>query len=106
MTGGDSKEITFNRGKLTIEITERVELDHLAYRFIRQAHVEDRAVRLLDGRIDFEPLAGDRTRVTLITCYQPLMTPRWYWRPFERLSGSDVHEAILNELERSAAAAR
>ena len=31
----------------------------------------------------------------LTTRYQPLMTPRWYWRPFERMTGEKVHAQIL-----------
>ena len=40
-------------------------------------------------------------QVTLTTRYQPLMTPRWYWRTFERFSGAEVHDTILDELKRA-----
>ena len=95
------KQVTFNRGKLRVEVTEREEMRLIAYRFIGENHVEERGAKLLDGRMTFEPVTQKQTRVSVETRYQPLMTPRWYWRPFERMTGEKVHAQILNELQRA-----
>jgi hypothetical protein len=98
---GGVKNVTFNRGTMAVEVTARQEMRLLAYRFVGQNHVENRGAKLLDGRMIFEPVTSQQTRVTVETRYQPLMTPRWYWRPFEQMTGEKVHAQILNELQRA-----
>ena len=99
---GDVKTATFSKGTLTVRITDREEQRLLAYRFIGQSKVEDNAVRLLDGRFAYHPAGQDAARVTVSTRYQPLMTPRWYWRTMERTAGHSMHGHLLDELERNA----
>ena len=43
---GTEQKIKFNKGELTIRVTQRVEDSLLGFDYIRQSHVEDRAVRL------------------------------------------------------------
>ncbi len=100
---GTEQKIKFNKGELTIRVTQRVEDSLLGFDYIRQSHVEDRAVRLLDGQWKFAQVAPGQTRVTIRTRYQPLMTPRWAWRPLERMSGNATHEYLLEEMRQAAA---
>ena len=85
----------FTGGATAVRITRRDEPRELAWAFVSQAHVEDRAVRLLDGRMTFEPVGPSATRVTVTTRYQPLMTPRWCWRPVEWWAGDATHRRLL-----------
>jgi hypothetical protein len=92
------KTIRFSKGELSVRITDRVEDQRLAFDYIGQAHVEDRAVRLISSKFDFVAMGQSQTRVILSTRYQPLMTPRWYWRPFERWAGESMHRYILQAM--------
>lgn len=100
---GGQFTIHFTKGFLTVRITQRLEDSLLAYRFIGQSDIEDRAVRLLDGRQEFHSLGPMRTQVTVTTRYQPLVTPRWYWRPFERWAGDTTHHYLLDAMAMDAA---
>jgi hypothetical protein len=95
---GRLKRARMSKGELEVRITQRVELRLLAYEFVGQNHVEDRAIKLLDGRFEVEAIDPTHTRVTISSHYQPLMTPRWYWRPFELMSGKSVHGYIVEEM--------
>jgi hypothetical protein len=102
---GQMKTIHFNKGQLAVRITERVENELLTFDYVEQNRIEDRAVKLLATSMQFAPISAGRCRVTLSTTYQPLMTPRWYWRPFERWSGETAHAFVINEMQREALAA-
>ena len=85
-------------GAAAVHITRRVDGRELDWSFVTQAHVEDRAIRLLDGRMTFEPTGPAAARVTVTTRYQPLLTPRWCWRPLERWAGDAAQRRVLAEM--------
>lgn len=92
---GDVKVCLYEHGVLRKLITDCQPGRQLAFDVIQQEHVQDHAIRLLRGSFQFEAVDTDQTRVTLTTEYQPLMTPRWCWRPIEQLCGHALHAHIL-----------
>lgn len=97
---GDESTIRFSKGELRIRVTERVPLTRFRFDYVGQSHVEDRAIRLIETSFDYDALGPDMTQVSISTRYDPLMTPRWYWRPFERWAGRVTHEQIGRQMQR------
>lgn len=48
----------------------------------------------------FEPLAGNKCKLTRITTYTSILTPRFYWEPMERLGIRQEHDYVFNNLEK------
>ncbi len=97
-TAGGTFVSRFTKGATAVRITRRVEDRELDWTFVTQDHIEDIAIRLLDGRMTFDALNPADTRVTVSTRYQPLMTPRWCWRPLERWAGDATHRQVLSAM--------
>jgi hypothetical protein len=93
---GDVKTCVYNKGHITKRITEAEPGRLLAFDVIEQDIGYGRDVRLIGGSFWFEPSGEAGTRVTLTTTYEPLLTPRWCWRPFEALAVHTLHGHVLN----------
>jgi hypothetical protein len=87
-------------GHLRKLITEADRGRVLTFDVIDQVHVEDHAVRLIDGSFRFEAAGVDRTRVVLTTRYQPLLRPRFAWRWVEREVVHTLHGHVLEGMRR------
>jgi len=74
----------------------------LRFDVIEQHIGYERDVRLIDGSFKFEALSPDRTRVTLTTRYEPLLTPRLIWRWGERIAVHTLHAHVLEGMRRGA----
>lgn len=104
---GAESRIRFSKGTLDVRVTERDEaVGRYAFAYVGQSHVEDRAIRLIDTAFAYEPIAASETRLTITTRYEPLMTPRWAWGPFEHWAGTATHELIGRQMQRSIDARR
>lgn len=102
MALGARSTVRFSKGSLVVAVTERDEARHrFRVDYVGQSHVEDRAIRLLDTAFDLEPIAARETQVTITTRYEPLMTPRWAWGPFERWAGEATHELVVRQMQRN-----
>ena len=92
---GDVQVCIYTRGRLVKRATHVEPGRVLGFDVIAQERIEDRSVRLIDGRFTFDPVGDGHTRVTLTTRYQPLLTPRWMWRPIEHLTAGTMHRHVL-----------
>ncbi|MEX0652814.1 MAG: hypothetical protein WD534_02190 [Phycisphaeraceae bacterium] len=101
---GDVKVCIYDKGHLSKRITVHEVGRRLAFDVTQQVGIEDNSVRLVRGSFDFEPAGAGRTQVTLSTEYQPLLTPRWYWRPLEQMSAHALHGHVLEGMSRRAGA--
>jgi len=99
---GDHKTCIYNRGHITKEITQVAPGELLAFRIVEQQIGYEHDVRLLSGSFAFARVDDSHTSVTLTTTYQPRLTPRFAWRPFERLATHTLHEHVLDEMARRA----
>lgn len=106
---GDRRTCVYTRGRLTKKITAVRPLEALDFAVVEQEMFEDYSVRLTGGSFRFEAVDAGRTRVTLTTSYEPLLRPRWAWRPAEThvvtLLHAHVLEGMAQEAERAEAAA-
>ncbi len=99
---GDVKTCIYNKGYLSKRTTVAKPGETLAFEVIGQQIGYEHDVRLRSGAFEFEPVGDDRTRVTLSTTYEPLLTPRWAWRPFERYAVRTLHGHVLEGMRREA----
>ncbi len=95
MEAGSVVRCVYERGHLTKRISEVNPGRRLAFEVIDQQLHFERDVRLLDGRFEFTPLSGKRTRVTLLTRYQRLLSPEFVWRPIEERVVRTLHQHVL-----------
>lgn len=100
---GDVKTCVYNKGHITKRITEVAAGKRLAFEVIDQQIGYERDVRLTSGSFEFETLPNGFTRVTLNTEYEPLLRPRWCWRPFEQYAMHTLHKHVLEGMRRRVA---
>ncbi len=96
---GDTKTCVYTTGRLVKRITEYRPAEFLEFDVIEQHGIEDHSVRLISGSFRFESIGPDQTRVILTTVYEPLLTARLAWRPFERQLARSLHEHVLTGIE-------
>jgi hypothetical protein len=99
---GDVKSCIYNKGHITKRITAIEPARRLAFEVIEQDIGYEIDVRLVGGAFEFEPLPDGSTRITLVTEYEPLLNPRWCWRPFERYAVHTLHEHVIEGMRRLA----
>lgn len=102
---GDVKICVYDRGRLVKQATAYQPPHRLGFDVIGQQGVEDRSARLMRGAFVFESIDAHHTRITLSTTYEPLLSARWAWRPFEQATIHALHEHVLAGVERRACSA-
>lgn len=48
----------------------------------------------------FEPIGENSCKLTRVTTYTSVLTPRFYWEPMEKLGVQQEHEYVFNNLEK------
>jgi len=99
---GDTTRCIFTSGHVTKRVTAVEPEERLAFVVIDQQLGYEHAVRLLSGAFEVEAIPGEpgEARVTLVTEYEPLLGPRWVWRPAERLALRMVQGHVLEGMAR------
>jgi len=92
---GAIRTCLYDKGSIVKRVTSRNPNDELAFAVTHQDIHFEHDVRLVGGRFKMQRIHGDRTRVTLETTYEPLLPPRWCWRPIEELAIHTLHEHVL-----------
>ena len=96
---GDITRCVYNKGWLVKRITEYQLTELLSFDVVEQHGIEDRSVRLVSGSFEFERVGPGQTRVTLTTVYEPLLSARPVWRPFEIQIARSLHDHVLTGIE-------
>lgn len=91
---GDVKVCFYNKGRIVKRVVEAVRGQRLTFQVIDQQIGYERDVRLISGGFVLTPRDGG-TAVTLTTTYEPFLTPRWCWRPFEAYAAHTLHLYVL-----------
>lgn len=95
---GDQRVCVYNRGRIAKQVSEIREGQLLAFDVVEQSIGYEHDVRLVSGSFELESLDNNTTVVTLTTSYQPRLTPRFVWRPFEQLAVRTLHRHVLSEM--------
>ena len=48
----------------------------------------------------FEPVGNNSSKLSRITTYTSVLTPRFYWQPMEKLGIEQEHDYVFNNLEK------
>lgn len=99
---GDVKTCIYTRGYLRKQVISIEPEKRLTFSVIEQVKIENRSVRLDSGSFEFGDAGAGHTRVTLNTTYEPLLAPRWVWRPFEAWAVHSLHDYVLQGMEHRA----
>lgn len=92
---GDVKVCVYNKGRLTKRAAVVAPPRLLEFEVIEQRIGYERDVRLTGGSFSLEPLGPGRTRVTLSTRYEPLLSPRGMWAWGEDWAVHTLHGHVL-----------
>lgn len=100
--GDQHVSIYTKNARIVKQATAVVPGETLAFDLVEQQNFEDRALRFLHGRFDFDAIDNNHTRVTLTSTYQPLMRPRLLWQPIEHAMAGTLHRHILDGMAEQA----
>jgi hypothetical protein len=92
---GDHRICVYETGRLVKYITAVAPGRRLDFAVTEQTNVENQSVRLIGGSFEFASVDASHARITLSTNYEPLLGPRWEWRPFERIGVTTLHQFVI-----------
>ncbi len=102
---GDITTCVYNKGYLIKKITKINNMSYkklLQFSVLEQKNIEDRSIQLIGGSVNAVSISSKQTSVHYKTTYQPKLTPRWVWRPFEVATVNALHKHITQKvLERA-----
>lgn len=101
---GDIKTIHYGKGLLRVRVVA-IEPGRRLVAVVLAQTIEQNALRLHTVEVACRSLGADRTRAELSITFEPLLSPRWYWRHFEAVFGGVAFAAVLDDWQRGAEAA-
>ncbi len=95
---GDITVCVYDKGHLVKRVIEVQENARLVFEVIDQVQFENRSIRLKDGQFVFTRTPAGHTELSLTTRYEPLLSPRWYWRPVEEWTAHALHQHVIDTM--------
>ena len=99
---GDVKRCIYNKGPITKRLTAVEPGRRLAFEVIEQQIGYERDVRLVGGAFELEDAGAGKTRVRLVSEYEPKLGPRVAWRWGERIAFGTLHGYVIEGVRRKA----
>jgi hypothetical protein len=98
--GGRLSNADFGGGTITERVTEIergkvLKMDVIDYNLIGR-----KWLGFKEAIYYFEPVVNNGCRLTRITTYTSVLTPRFYWEPMEKLGVRQEHDYVFNNLEK------
>lgn len=98
--GGRFSNADFGGGTITEQVTaiERgriLKMDVLDYKLVGRNWLGFK-----EAIYYFEPAGNNGCKLTRVTTYTSVLTPRFYWEPMERLGITQEHDYVFNNLEK------
>ncbi len=102
---GDITTCVYDRGylvKRTTKIHQSLSKSYLEFDVIEQVNIENKAITLTSGSFTLENLSLEEgsMKLELRTNYKPKLTPRWIWRPLEKIIAGSLHGHVVDKIER------
>lgn len=99
-TGGRLSNADFGGGTIVEKVTEFergkvLKMDVLSYNLIGR-----KWLGFKEAIYYFESAENNHCKLTRITSYTSVLTPRFYWSPMERLGITQEHDYVFNNLEK------
>lgn len=99
-SGGRLSNADFGGGTITERVTELKRGEVLKMDVIDYDLIGRKWLGFKEAIYYFEPTASNGCKLTRITTYTSVLTPRFYWEPMERLGVQQEHEYVFNNLEK------
>jgi len=98
--GGRLSNADFGGGTITERVTELqrgkiLKMDVIDYNLIGR-----KWLGFKEAIYYFEPVGANACKLTRITTYTSVLTPRFYWEPMEKLGVRQEHDYVFNNLEK------
>lgn len=98
--GGRLSNADFGGGTITERITQLergkvLKMDVIDYNLIGR-----KWLGFKEAIYYFEPVGNSQCKLTRITTYTSILTPRFYWQPMEKLGVSQEHDYVFNNLQK------
>lgn len=97
--GGRLSNADFGGGTITERVTEIERGKVLKMDVIDYDLIGRKWLGFKEAIYYFEPVGNDGCRLTRITTYTSVLTPRFYWEPMEKLGVRHEHDYVFNNLE-------
>lgn len=96
--GGRLSNADFGGGTITEKVTQLergrvLKMDVIDYNLIGR-----KWIGFKEAIYYFEPIGDKNCKLTRITTYSSVLTPRFYWEPMEKLGVSQEHDYVFNNL--------
>jgi hypothetical protein len=96
--GGRMSNADFGGGTITERVTELKRGKVLKMAVIDYNLIGRKWLGFKEAIYYFEPVGNSSCKLTRITTYTSLLTPRFYWEPMEKLGVRQEHEYVFNNL--------
>jgi hypothetical protein len=98
--GGNLSRDEYGGGTITERITELergkiLKMDVVEYNLVGRDWLGFR-----EATYHFENVEGNKCKMTRVTTYTSVLTPRFYWEPLERLGIEQEHEFVFRNLQK------
>jgi len=98
--GGRMSNADFGGGTITEIVTEYERGKVLKMDVVDYTLVGRNWLGFKEAIYYFEPIEEGKCKMTRITTYTSVLTPRFYWEPMEKLGIQQEHEYVFNNLEK------
>jgi len=98
--GGRFSNADFGAGTITERVTQLergkiLKMDVIDYNLIGR-----KWIGFKEAIYYFEPVGTNSCKLTRVTTYTSVLTPRFYWEPMEKLGVKQEHDYVFNNLEK------
>ena len=97
---GDEAMCFYEGGHLLKRITRIDHSDRYEFEVVEQALSFGGGMRLAGGSYTLRELPDGETEVSVETTYRSTKSPRWFWKPVERMVCHSFHRHLLGSIRR------
>jgi hypothetical protein len=98
--GGRLSNADFGGGTITERVTELKRGEVLKMDVINYNLIGRKWLGFKEAIYYFEPVGNLQCKLTRVTTYTSVLTPRFYWEPMEKLGVRQEHDYVFNNLEK------
>jgi hypothetical protein len=98
--GGRLSNADFGGGTITERVTQLKRGEVLKMDVINYNLIGRKWLGFKQAIYYFEPVGNSQCKLTRVTTYTSVLTPRFYWEPMEKLGVRQEHDYVFNNLEK------
>jgi len=98
--GGRFSNADFGAGTITERVTQLEKGKILKMDVVHYNLIGRKWLGFKEAIYYFEPVGANSCKLTRVTTYTSVLTPRFYWQPMEKLGVRQEHDYVFNNLEK------